>query len=96
MIHQISITKIQTIEDVKTFINQLTKFFGLGWHPDDDFNDYMIDDDTPLDKTEATRLNELMDKAFEICEDEDEIYRLAIESTKSIRHELGIGVDCEI
>jgi hypothetical protein len=92
---KIPLAKIQTMEDVKTFTSQLGEIIGLGWHPDTDFNDYTNGVDTSFDEIEAKRLNNLMVDAFEICENEDEIYRLAFESTKSIRLRLGIGVDCE-
>ena len=91
---QISLTKIQSIEDTKTFFKELTDFFGLGWHPENDFNDYRKDD-IPFDEIEANRLNNLMEQAFDTLE-EQQFWNLAWESTKILRHEMGIGVDYEV
>jgi hypothetical protein len=92
---KIPLTEIHTMKDVKTFTNQLGEIVGLGWHPDTDFKDYTNGKETTFDESEAERLNDLMEDAFKICQNEDEIYNLAFESTKSIRHQLGIGVDYE-
>ena len=90
----ISLTKIETIEDIKSFCQQLTEYFGLGWHPDTDFNEYRTGN-IPFDETEAERLNLLMEQAFEISKYDDQVYQLGFASIKPIRHELGIGIEYE-
>lgn len=63
------IMTIKTMDDVKTFFQQLLEE-GLNFHPDEDFTNY-INCETREDtysRTEAELRNRLMDEAFEICE----------------------------
>jgi hypothetical protein len=83
---QITITKIQNTTDVKTFFGQLTDTFGLNWHLEDDFNSYQVS------KSDAEKLNVLMEKSYDVCNDENLICSFAFESTKNLRQELCLGV----
>lgn len=77
------IAQIQTSEDVKTFAKQLIAE-GVSFHPDDDFNDYVIfkEDKPCYSKEEADLRNELMNNCFEVCENEGvDIYELMLEVT---------------
>lgn len=63
------IQTIKTIDDVRTFFQQLLEE-GLNFHPDEDFTNY-INCETREDtySTEETDLrNRLMDEAFVVCE----------------------------
>lgn len=83
---QIKITKIQNTTDVKVFFGQLTETFGLNWHLEDDFNSYQ------LNKSDAEKINSLMDISYDVCNDENLICSLAFESTKNLRRETGLSV----
>jgi len=62
------ITKIETLDDVKTFVRQLVGE-GLNYHPDDDFTQYInMQTDEPTYSTEEAALrNELNNQCFEVC-----------------------------
>ena len=70
---------ITTIEDVKLFAFQLVNEENLNFHPDNDFLDY-INTETNLPVyllEESKKLNALMNKCFEVCEQYNEdIYEL--------------------
>lgn len=75
------INEILTLDDVKQFAKELTSE-GLSFHPDDDFHDYInLETKEPTySEEEAGLRNKLMDKCFEICEQEDvDIYTLMME-----------------
>jgi len=78
------INQVDTISDVQQFLKELTDVFGLGFHPDDQFELELIDKQS--DKIESDRLNKLMDKAFEVCKREGvEIYELGMEMLEQAR-----------
>ena len=62
------ITKIEIVDDVKSFAKQLISE-GISFHPDDDFNDYVIFKDYKprYTKEEADLRNELMNQCFAVC-----------------------------
>ena len=75
------IQEIKTIEDVKTFFNELHAE-GLNFHPDDVFEHYIHrDTNEPFYTEDETRLrNTLLAQAFDVCEREDaDIYDLCID-----------------
>lgn len=81
------IEKIETIEDVKTFFQQL-KDEGLNFHPDTQFEDYInIESKKPTyTLVEAELRNELLDDCFTICDDADvDIYELGMEISRTSR-----------
>jgi len=67
------IKEINAIEDVKQFAFQLVNEEDLSFHPDNDFSDYInLKTQEPLYSTdEVIQLNQLMDKCFSICEQEN-------------------------
>ena len=75
------IQHINTVEDVKTFFNELHAE-GLNFHPDDLFEDYVHRDTGELFYSDHETLvrNNLLAQAFDVCEREDaDIYELCIE-----------------
>ena len=72
-------TSIKTLEDVRSFATHLICDRKISIHPDDDFNDY-IDLGTGENlfaKSDADKMNTLMDICFQVCENEGEdIYEL--------------------
>lgn len=73
------IGKISTLTDVKTFASILKEELGLGFHPDDPFEDYFSIGTGELTyKPEEARLrNELIEQAFGVCQKEGkDIYEL--------------------
>lgn len=75
------IQEIKTVEDVKTFFNDLYDE-GLNFHPDDVFEHY-IHTDTGLPfytEQQVTKRNRLLTYAFEVCEREDaDVYEICID-----------------
>jgi len=75
------IQEIKTVEDVKTFFNDLLAE-SLNFHPDDQFEDYInyrTKEPTYTDEEAALR-NRLLEQAFDICDmDNVDIYGLCIE-----------------
>jgi len=75
------IPEIKSIEDVRTFFNQLHQE-ELNFHPDEDFCNYVnIKTGEPSYSAEEIAIrNNLLDQCFEICEKSGaDIYELAIE-----------------
>ena len=79
-------TNINTIEDVKKFINMLYIEFNLNLHPDDPFQDYIDKDGKEIfTNEEATKLNKIMDDAFDVCEKNNvDIYEISLEIHNNI------------
>jgi hypothetical protein len=77
------ITQILTTDDVRAFAKQIIAE-GVSFHPDDDFNDYVIiKENKPFySKQEADLRNVQMSKCFTVCEKEGvDIYDLMLEVT---------------
>lgn len=75
------IQEIKTVEDVKTFFNEVYEE-GLNFHPDDLFEHYIHRDTNQLFYTDeqAIERNRLLAHAFEVCERDDaDIYELCID-----------------
>jgi hypothetical protein len=75
------IQEIKTVEDVKTFFNELYEE-GLSFHPDDLFEQYIHrNTGKPLySEEEAKQRNTLLAQAFNVCKKEDaDIYELGME-----------------
>ena len=75
------IAQIIKIEDVSEFFSNLFRE-GVNVHPDDDFNDYINYETKEATYTleEANLRNKLMNKSFEICENNNvDIYDLMME-----------------
>ncbi len=62
------IKKINNINDVEAFAKQIISE-GVSFHPDDDFNDYVVlkTNKPCYTKSEADDRNELMNQCFEVC-----------------------------
>ena len=78
---------IETLDDVKRFFAHLLHSESLNFHPDTDFCDYVSDKNgTPcFTQEQSDSYNCLMEKAFQVCEDENaDIYLLAITEMKGI------------
>src|SRR5690348_5443515 len=77
------ITKIKTADDVKAFAKQLIAE-RVGFHPDDNFNDYVVfkTEKQVYTKRQAEIRNKLMDECFAICKKEGtDIYAIMLEVT---------------
>ncbi len=75
------IQEIKTVEDVKTFFNELLAE-NLNFHPDDQFEDYInyeTKEPTYTDEEAALRYY-LLEQAFDVCDmDNVDIYELCVE-----------------
>lgn len=69
-----NITEIGNLEQAKEFIKQCVTFVGTGFHPDTPFEDYinLRDGDTLFSEESATEHNALMDKCFDVFEENNE------------------------
>jgi len=75
------IQEIKTVEDVKTFFNDLLAE-SLNFQPDDRFEDYINYEtkEPTYTEEEAMLRNRLLEQAFDVCEKEgQDIYELCIE-----------------
>ncbi|HEX7366589.1 MAG TPA: DNA cytosine methyltransferase [Pelobium sp.] len=72
--------KIKTIEDVKTFAKHLVQVEKLSFHPDDDFNDYVTNENKPFYTKEAAAWrNKIMGECFDVCKKKNvEIYEIVL------------------
>lgn len=73
------IQEIKTIDDVKTFFQQLLAE-DLNFHPDTHFEDYIHCEtrQATYSKEEANTRNRLMDECFAVCENvREDIYELS-------------------
>ena len=63
-------THITSLADVKAFFHHLVDERKVNFHPDDDFADYICNDDkTPsFTKEEVMMYNRLMEESFDVCE----------------------------
>lgn len=89
------IQSINTIEDVKNFLNQLNAE-GLNFHPDNDFADYINTDteESTYSEEDANLHNNLMSQAFDVCEQfNEDIYRLSLEIFFPSLHTLDTKVE---
>ena len=81
---------VETLNDVKSFFAFLIHCESLNFHPDTDFCDYVSNDNGKpcFTQEQSDRYNCLMEKAFQICENEDkDIYQLANSELKGILDE---------
>ena len=75
------IQEIKTVEDVRTFFNELLAE-GLNFHPDDDFANYLNCDtqEQTFTEEEAAKRNRQLTQSFDVCEKEGiDIYEVCIE-----------------
>ena len=76
--------EIQTMQDVEQFLQYVIEpnglALGMGFHPDDDFSDYMKDNGEKLfSDNEANTFNVMTSKCFNVCEKQSaDIYALAL------------------
>jgi hypothetical protein len=62
--------EINTLDDVKLFVNILVNEENLNFHPDDDFSDYINIETSKATYNieEASLRNQLLARCFDICE----------------------------
>lgn len=76
---------IQTMQGVEQFLRHVIEpnglALGMGFHPDNDFADYIKEDgEKAFSSDEAKTLNEMTSKCFDICEKQNaDIYALALD-----------------
>ena len=75
------VQNLKKAKDVKRFFTYLLNVKGVNFHPDTPFVDYVhTNSKTPFfTKAEALRLEVMMGKAFEICDNEKvDIYEIGV------------------
>ncbi len=62
---------ITSAEEVRDFFSHLVNDFGINFHPDDDFTDYVnyTTGERTMDDEQAELYNRLMDESFDVCGD---------------------------
>lgn len=76
--------EIQTMQDVEQFLRYVIEpnglALGMGFHPDDDFSDYMKENgEKVFSENEAKALNETTNKCIAICKKQNaDIYAFAL------------------
>lgn len=76
--------EIQAMQDVEQFLRFVIEpnglALGMGFHPDDDFSDYMKENgEKAFSSDKAKALNEMTSKCFDMCEKQNaDIYALAL------------------
>lgn len=76
---------IQTMQGVEQFLRYVIEpnglALGMGFHPDNDFADYIKENGEKIfSDNEAKTLNEMTSKCFDICEKQNaDIYALALD-----------------
>lgn len=85
-LNQITLYKVNTVNDVETFFRWLIEDQNLSLHPDTPFNDYVFNGDGPSDNRrvysdeQAKQLDEVMEACFEFCDKKDiDIYMIGLE-----------------
>lgn len=76
---------IKSIEDVNLFFHHLIYDRKINFHPDDDFSDYINNEDSsPAFSSEEVRTyNQLMDESFDVCEKSNiDIYGIGLQMLK--------------
>lgn len=58
---------LTTIEDVQNWLLEIAQEFGFGFHPDNDFSDYILNGEE-LPPGRAAVLDSKLSKAHEICQ----------------------------
>lgn len=80
------IQNLNTIEDVQRFFEYIIYELGINFHVDTPFSDYVYNynDKRCFTKSEALRLQIMMEKSFEICDNESvDIYEIALNTLQS-------------
>ena len=85
---------IQTMQDVEQFLRYVIEpnglALGMGFHPDNDFADYIKKEDgkKAFSNDEAKTLNEMANKCFDICEKQNaDIYALALDIINGLNND---------
>lgn len=77
---------MSTLAEVSEFLNKCIIRLGLGFNPDNDFNDYCNGDMPIYGSLEAATLNIKMYEAFAVCHAyQADIHQLAIETPEYVR-----------
>jgi len=75
------INQVNTVTDVRKFFEEITNDCSIAFHPDESFHNYVHLDtgNKTFSKTEADRLDKIVDKCFIICTEKNkDIYDLCL------------------
>jgi len=85
------IQTIKTENDLQALLTEMISYLGWAFHPDEPMTEYVQRDSGEPSYTseEAQRLDNLMDKAFDFCEQHEiDIYELSIEISKELHGDI--------
>ena len=85
------IQTIKTENDLRAMLTDVIGYLGWAFHPDEPMTEYVQRDSGEPSYTseEAQRLDNLMDKAFDFCEQHEiDIYELSIEISKELHGDI--------
>jgi hypothetical protein len=75
------INQVNTLRDVRKFFEEIVCDCSVAFHPDRSFHDYenFDDDEKTFSKTEASRLDEILLRCFDICKNKNkDIYDMCL------------------
>lgn len=85
------IQTIKTKNDLRALLTEVISYLGWAFHPDDSMTDYVRRDTGEPSYTleEAVKLDNLMDEAFDFCEQHGiDIYELSMEISKELHGDI--------
>lgn len=85
------IQTINTKKDLRALLTEVISYLGWAFHPDDSMTEYVRRDTGEPSYTpeEAQRLNNLMDEAFDFCEQRGiDIYELSMGISKELHGDI--------
>lgn len=83
----IMIQAIKTENDLRALLTEVISYLGWAFHPDDSMTNYVRRDtgEPSYSQEEAERLDSLVDKAFDFCEQRGiDIFELSMEISKEL------------
>lgn len=85
------IQAINTENDLRVLLTEVISYLGWAFHPDNSMTDYVRRDtgEPSYSPEEAKRLDNLMDKAFDFCEQRGiDIYELSMEISRELHGDI--------
>ena len=92
MIQQFKIENLQDVENVLRYVIEPQGLsIGMGFHPDDDFCDYVKNNgERAFSDEDAATLNKYINDCFTICEQNNaDIYEIGLDILKELCPDLG-------
>lgn len=87
LVERLTNNKIETIEQVRSFISGCFHELNLNFHPDTPFSEYAKDGNDCFDSMEVRALEKAIDQCFEICSKANvDIYAISLNEQNKKRN----------